>query len=415
MANEAYLSSSGADHALAGEILRELGRHGLAATQGGDGVDGAQAILDARCVVAVLSPAAEADEQVRRDLMFAIANGRAVIPVIAADLAGEGLRLAADMQHRIDARGGLSVAVLGRIAEAVRLFSGGGRTIAMLNIKGGVGKTVLAANLFAAAHIEQQKSICFIDIDPQHNLSQFFLPPEERNRVRADAHTIYSAFIAKGPLSAPREEFARLPVQLNRSKGLGKPRFDLVVGDERLFEFTLDGRTERERADALSRFHDLVGLLRTRYDLVVIDVNPCATFLTRCAVTAADHVVAPVRPEKYSLTGLNMLEQVSREIRGRTLRSAEFSVLLNGVGDRPRSRVGLDVDQATRAEIASAPFFGSALLDDAIPYTTNLRSTPVDRYAANPINLTAMRMITQRSLKEALAGAAAQIMRRAGA
>jgi chromosome partitioning protein len=413
MANEAYLSFSGGDAPLAPEIARELGRHGLAASQ--TSADWGQAILDSRCVAALLSPAAEADEQVRRELMFALNNGRPVIPVILADLAGDSLRIITDMQTRIDARGGLSTAVLGRIVEAVRQAATAGRTIAMLNIKGGVGKTVLAANVFAAAHLEAGKSVCFIDLDPQHNLSQFFLPPEERNRVRADAHTIYSAFIARGPLSAPREEFARLPVQLNRSRGLGKQRFDLIVGDERLFEFTLDGRTERERADALSRFHDLVNLMRTRYDLVVIDVNPCATFLTRCAVTAADHIVAPVRPEKYSLTGLNMLEQVSREIRQRTLRSSEFSVLLNGVGDRPRTRAGFDVDQATREEIAAAPFFGAALLEDAIPYTTNLRTTPIDRYAANPINLTAMRLITQRSLKEALTGAAAQIMKRAGA
>jgi chromosome partitioning protein len=413
MANEAYLSFSDEDASLAPEIARELGRHGLAASQASP--DWAQAILDSRSLVALLSPAAEADDRVRREMMYGLNNGRPLVPVLVKDLAGEGLRVVAEMQGLIDARAGLSTAVLGRIVESVRAFASAGRTVAMLNIKGGVGKTVLAANVFAAAHLEAGKSVCFIDLDPQHNLSQFFLPPEERNRVRADAHTIYSAFIAKGPLSAPRAEFARLPIQLNRSKGLGKQRFDLVVGDERLFEFTLDGRTERERADALSRFHDLVALMRTRYDLVVIDVNPCATFLTRCAVTAADHIVAPVRPEKYSLTGLNMLEQVCREIRGRTLRSSEFSVLLNGVGDRPRTRVGLDVDQATREEIASAPFFGAALLDVAIPYTTRLRGTAVDTYAANPINLTAMRLITQRSLKEALTAAAGQIMKRAGA
>jgi cellulose biosynthesis protein BcsQ len=413
MASATFITASGADAAAAREIARELESHGL--KPGEPGPDRTQALMDARSVVALLSPAAEADEAVRRDLAFAIANGRPVAPVLIADTPGEGLRIVAEMQNRIDARGGLSNTVLAKVVETVRAFAGAGRTIAMLNIKGGVGKTVLAANVFAAAHLEAGKSVCFIDIDPQHNLSQFFLPPEERNRVRADAHTIYSAFIAKGPLSAPRAEFARLPVQLNRTKGLGKPRLDLVLGDERLFEFTLDGRTERERADALSRFHDLVGVLRTRYDLVVIDVNPCATFLTRCAVTAADHIVAPVRPEKYSLTGLNMLEQVSREIRGRALKASEFSVLLNGVGDRPRSRAGLDVDQATRDEIASAPFFGAALLDAAIPYTSNLRTTPIDRYAANPINLTAMRLITQRSLKEALTAAATQIMRRAGA
>lgn len=413
MGSAAYIAFSGEDAAAAREIARELERHGLTSTSASP--DRVQSILEARCIVALLSPEAEADEQIRRDLVFAMSNGRPVVPVLIRDVPADGLRLVIDLQNRVDARGGLNNVVLAKIVEGVRTFAGAGRTIAMLNIKGGVGKTVLAANVFAAAHLESAKSVCFVDLDPQHNLSQFFLPPEERNRVRADAHTIYSVFIAKGPLSAPRDQFARLPLQLNRSKGLGKQRFDLVVGDERLFEFTLDGRTERERADALSRFHDLTSLLRSRYDLVVIDVNPCATFLTRCAVTAADHIVAPVRPEKYSLTGLNMLEQVTREIRGRTLKPSEFSVILNGVGDRPRTRAGFDVDQSTREEIASAPFFGSTLLNDAIPYTTNLRTTPIDRYAANPINLTAMRLITQRSLKEALTGAAAEIMRRAGA
>lgn len=413
MGSAAYISHSGEDEPAAREIARELLRHGLMSST--PSADRSQSVLEAGCVVALLSPEAESDDQLRRDLVFAMSNGRPVLPVLLRDVPADGLRLVLDLQNRIDARGGLTNVVMAKIVESVRTFAGAGRTIAMLNIKGGVGKTVLAANVFAAAHLEQAKSVCFVDLDPQHNLSQFFLPPEERNRIRADAHTIYSAFIAKGPLSAPRDQFARLPVQLNRSKGLGKQRFDLVVGDERLFEFTLDGRTERERADALSRVHDLVSLLRSRYDLVVIDVNPCATFLTRCAVTAADHIVAPVRPEKYSLTGLNMLEQVTREIRGRALKSGEFSVLLNGVGDRPRTRQGFDVDQSTRDEIASAPFFGSSLLSDAIPYTTNLRTTPIDRYAANPINLTAMRLITQRSLKEALTGAAAEIMKRAGA
>lgn len=411
MANAATISFSGADEAPAREIASELERQGLSITPAS--ADRVQAILDARCVVALLSPAAEADEAFRRDLQIASANARPIAPVLLGDLTGEALRPFAELTARTDARSGLSNAALGRVTDMVRAWMGPSRVIAMLNIKGGVGKTVLAANLFAAAHLEGGRSVCFVDLDPQHNLTQFFLPPEERNRVRADAHTIYSVFIAKGPLSAPRAEFARTPTPLNRSKNAGARRFDLVLGDERLFEFTMDGRSERDRVDALSRFHDLIAQLRTRYDLVVIDANPCATFLTRCAVTAADHIVAPVRPEKYSLTGLNMLEQVAHDIRGRTLRSSEFSVLLNGVGDRPRTRGGADVDGATRAEIAQAAFFGAALLPEAIPYTTALRTTPMDRYAPNPINLTAMRLMTQRALKEQLTAAAQAIVRRA--
>lgn len=412
MAIAAYLTYGAEDSAAARDIARELEAHALPATL--TAVDRAQGILDARCVVAVLSPAAEADENVRRDVAFALANGRPIVPVLLKDLTGDSLRPAFDMQTRVDARGGFSNPVFAKIIEHVRAFADAGRVIAMLNIKGGVGKTVLAANVFAAAHLELGKSVCFVDLDPQHNLSQFFLPPEERNRVRADAMTVYSVMIAKGPLSAPREGFQRMPVQLNRARGMGKQRFDLVVGDERLFEFTLDGRSERERADALSRFHDLIQLLRSRYDIVVIDANPCATFLTRCAVTAADHIVAPVRPEKYSLTGLNMLEQVTRDIRQRPLKSSEFTVLLNGVADRPRTRNGFDVDQATREEIQAAPFFGAALIEPAIPYTVHLRTTPIDRYVVNPISLTAMKQFAQRMLKESLTAASIDIVKRAG-
>ncbi|MDZ4776589.1 MAG: AAA family ATPase [Alphaproteobacteria bacterium] len=413
MAIAAYLTYGADDSAAAQDIARELEAHGLPATL--TAVDRAQAVLDARAIVALLSPAAEADEGVQRDLAFALANGKPVIPVVRGDTGAETFKRLLEQSNRVDARSGLSNPVLSKIVENVRVFAEAGRTIAMLNIKGGVGKTVLAANVFAAAHLELGKSVCFVDLDPQHNLSQYFLPPEERNRVRADAMTIYSVFIAKGPLSTPRESFQRMPVQLNRARGMGKQRFDLVVGDERLFEFTLDGRTERERADAMSRFHDLIAGLRAKYDLVVIDVNPCATFLTRCAVTASDHIVAPVRPEKYSLTGLNMLEQVTREIRQRSLKPSEFTVLLNGVADRPRTRNGFDVDQATRDEIAAAPFFGSALIDAAIPYTTHLRTTPIDKYVVNPISLTAMKQFAQRMLKESLASAAIDIIKRAGA
>jgi len=413
MAIAAYLTYGAEDSEAARDIARELEAQGLPTTL--TALDRSQAVLDARCLVALVSPAADGDEAARRALAFAIANGKPIVPVFLAETPTEGFGRVLEQHNRIDARAGVSHPVLSKIVEQVRTFCEAGRTIAMLNIKGGVGKTVLAANVFAAAHLELGKSVCFVDLDPQHNLSQFFLPPEERNRVRADAMTIYSVFIAKGPLSTPRESFQRMPVQLNRARGMGKQRFDIVVGDERLFEFTLDGRTERERADAMSRFHDLIAGLRAKYDLVVIDVNPCATFLTRCAVTACDHIVAPVRPEKYSLTGLNMLEQVTREIRQRSLKPSEFTVLLNGVADRPRTRNGYDVDQATREEIQAAPFFGSALIDPAIPYTTHLRTTPIDKYVVNPISLTAMKQFAQRMLKESLASAAIDIIKRAGA
>ena len=178
-----------------------------------------------------------------------------------------------------------------------------------------------------------------------------------------------------------------------------------------MFEYTLDTRSDRDKDEAFRRFRALVAALRARSDAVVIDSNPCATFLTRLAITTADHIVAPVRPERYSLTGLNMLEHVVRAVRGRPLQPAEFSVLLNGVKDRTKSSETGDVDALTRTEISGAPFWrgvagrGGALFGRAA-------LAPTERFAANPINVTAMMRVGGRPAKEALARAAAAILRR---
>jgi hypothetical protein len=83
------------------------------------------------------------------------------------------------------------------------------------------------------------------------------------------------------------------------------------------------------------------------------------------------------------------------------------------VNDRTRSGETGDADTLTRAEIHNAPFFGGALLPDEVPYSAVLRSTPTERFATNPINVTAMMRVGGRPAKESLARAAAAILRRA--
>ena len=376
----------------------------------------AAAVADSRSLVAILSDASGRAQTAKRETLAALNNGRPVVPVLASDGASQswgGLPL--DLDAAIDLRAGPSPERLAAVAAAVRAAHAPGRVVAMLNIKGGVGKTVLSANLFSAAHLFDHRSVAFIDLDPQHNLSQYFLPAEERNELRAENRTIYGVMMAKGPNAASRSEFLNLAAPINRPRGMGRGQFDLLVGDERLFEFTLDEPATVDKHAAFARFQALIAALRARYSVVVIDVNPCATFLTRCAIAAADHIVAPVRPEKYSLTGLTMLEQVVRAVRGRPVKPSEFTVVLNGVNDRTRSPLPGDVDAFTRAEIAAAPFFGSTLIETAIPYSGALRAAPMDRFVVNPINVTALMRERQRDVKDSLARAAAEILKRAGA
>jgi hypothetical protein len=97
------------------------------------------------------------------------------------------------------------------------------------------------------------------------------------------------------------------------------------------------------------------------------------------------------------------------------VKPSEFTVVLNGVNDRTRSPLPGDVDAFTRAEIAAAPFFGSTLIETAIPYSGALRAAPMDRFVVNPINVTALMRERQRDVKDSLARAAAEILKRAGA
>lgn len=422
MAIAAYLAFEPADEDPARHVAAELERHGWTVTRSGPDLRNSermsalvQAVGEAAVVVILASAAGQDSVWLQREVAAALNNGRPIIVVLCGRIAPDSwLSATLDTATAIDLQRGSQGEALAQIADRARTASGRGRVIAMLNIKGGVGKTVLAANLFAAAHLADKRSISFIDLDPQHNLTQYFLSPGERNRIRDRNHTIYSVLYPRGEASLARADFGGIATPLNRvRRGAKQPNFELIAGDERLFEFTLDTRADRDKAEAFTRFRALVSALRARSDAVVIDSNPCATFLTRLAITCADHIVAPVRPEKYSLTGLNMLEHVVREVRGRPLHPSEFSVLLNGVNDRTRSSEIGDADAITRAEISGAPFFGATLLPDEVPYSAVLRSAPTERIAVNPINVTAMMRVGGRPAKEALTRAAATILRRA--
>jgi len=420
MATAAYLAFEAADEEAARHVAAELERNGWGVTRSSPETRAqenlgalVQTVGESGVVVVLASPAAQASLWIQREVAAALNNGRPIIVVQTGSLAPDSwFHATLDTANAVDLRQGARAEALGKIVHQARAASGRGRVASMLNIKGGVGKTVLAANLFAAAHLANKRSVSFIDLDPQHNLTQYFLSPGERNRIRDRNHTIYNILNPRGDASAKRDDFAAIAVPLNRARGR-HPNFEIIAGDERLFEFTLDTRSDRDKAEAFTRFRALVQALRSRSDVVVIDANPCATFLTRLAITCADHIIAPVRPEKYSLTGLNMLEHVVREVRGRPLRSNEFSVLLNGVNDRTRSGETGNADALTRSELQNAPFFGSALLSVEIPYSAVLRSAPMERFAANPINVTAMMRVGGRPAKEALANAAALILRRA--
>ncbi|MFZ4121004.1 MAG: AAA family ATPase, partial [Caulobacterales bacterium] len=226
MTTAAYIAYEPEDAETAGAVIAALQAEGLGIVQPlaelrrpEAAAQLAGAVAEARCLVLVVSSVAARSENMRREAAFALANGRPIISVLAeAPPPDTWLSHAIDPQNVFEATNGLAPPQRAGLISAVRASTAGGRVIAMLNIKGGVGKTILSANLFAAAHLIDNRSVVFVDIDPQHNLTQYFIPPEERHQLRNQNRTLYAVLQSRPPHAISREQFNALPVALNRGR-----------------------------------------------------------------------------------------------------------------------------------------------------------------------------------------------------
>jgi chromosome partitioning protein len=156
-----------------------------------------------------------------------------------------------------------------------------GQTIAILNFKGGVGKTTTAINLAAALHRHKRK-VMVIDIDFQCNASSTlgFRPSEEAN-------SIYELFTVK--------DIETLPIY---SKERG---FDYIPSSKNMKHFN-ELMSSRNRREYMLK--KMVDVFRDDYDYIFIDCPPNGGLLNTNAMCAADSLIIPLDCEPYSLQGV---------------------------------------------------------------------------------------------------------------
>src|SRR5213075_2030119 len=166
--------------------------------------------------------------------------------------------------------------------------------LAVVNQKGGVGKTTTSVNL-AAALAQSGRRVLLVDMDPQGNATM-----GSGVDKRAAARTVYHVLLGLSELVAARV----------RSERGG---FDLVPSNRELAgaEIELVELPARE-----TRLKAALQPIEADYDFVLIDCPPSLSLLTVNALTAAQRVLIPMQCEYYALEGLSDLVGTIKRVRG---------------------------------------------------------------------------------------------------
>lgn len=222
-----------------------------------------------------------------------------------------------------------------------------GRIIALVNQKGGVGKSTTAVNLGAALAVAGQR-VLVIDSDPQGNTTTGF--GIDKGRLQRD---IYDVLLHQASLD------------------------DVVVNTEidglKLVPATINlAGAEIELVSALSRetrLRHAVHAIASRYDFVLIDCPPSLGLLTINALTAAEEIIIPVQAEYYALEGLSQLTAVVRRVREALNPTLHVSGVLVTMFDG-RTRLAMEVlDELER-------FFPQQMFKTQIPRNIRLSEAP---------------------------------------
>ena len=174
------------------------------------------------------------------------------------------------------------------------------RTIAIINQKGGCGKTTTAINLSACLARLGHKTL-LVDMDPQGHCATGLAVPEDQVEK-----TIFDCLL--GPADSDGDE----PTRIDQTTWQIATGFDLSPSNIRLagFEQVYAGRTGRE-----SRLAEALDAVQDRYAWCIVDCPPGVGLLTFNALVACDEVIIPVETGYFSLHGLSKMLETLEDLR----------------------------------------------------------------------------------------------------
>lgn len=219
--------------------------------------------------------------------------------------------------------------------------------IAVVNQKGGVGKTTTTVNL-GAYLAEAGKKILLVDLDPQANATSGL--GIEHHKLEAG---VYEALlgqkrIAEVICATKQEKYGVAPATVS----LAGAAIEMVSLENREFRLAL-----------------LLEELRNDYDYIIIDGPPSLGLLTVNSLVAADSILIPIQSEYYALEGLSQLLDTIKLVQDNLKPSLEILGTVVTMFDKRNKLSGAVLDELKQ-------FFPGKVFDTIIPRSVKLAEAP---------------------------------------
>jgi chromosome partitioning protein len=222
-----------------------------------------------------------------------------------------------------------------------------GRTVAVVNQKGGVGKSTTAVNLGACLAL-LGKRVLLVDIDPQGNATTGL--GIDKRGIENDSYALLLGEIpaASAIVASEVENLWLIPATPN----LAGAEVELVSALAR------ENRLRQALAD-----------IANQYDYIFVDCPPSLGLLTINALVAADQMIIPIQAEFYALEGLSQLTTIVRRVKEALNPGLEILGVLVTMFDG-RTRLAVDVlDEVVR-------YFPEQVFKTQIPRNIRLSEAP---------------------------------------